>query len=135
VNEILRRAPSTDHYSVETSADSRFIDFDLPAIAAKSSGNEAVAVEAPQPASPEDANSIAAQLGVPLPSMVEGVTLPVNEEGVRAGDNLVEPRESRQETSENKESGKPQGKPKVNTDPDEAPSFGISYSYGRLGPT
>jgi len=152
VNEILRRAPSIDPYSVESSAESQFIDFDLPTIAAKSTETETVAVEAPQPASPEDANSIAAQLGVPLPSMVEGVTLPVNEEGVKAGDNLVEPRESRQEattegkesrkpkgkskeTSENKESGKPQGRPKVNTDPDEEPSFGISYTYGRLGPT
>ena len=136
VNEILSRAPSIDPYSVRSSAESQFIDFDLPTIAAKSTETETVAVEAPQPASPEDANSIAAQLGVPLPSMVEGVTLPVNEEGVKAGDNLVEPRESRQEaTTEGKESRKPQGRPKVNTDPDEAPSFGISYSYGRLGPT
>jgi putative transposase len=152
VNEILRRAPSTDPYSTETAADAQFIDLDLPVVAAESTETEAVSIQAAQPASPEDAISIAAQLGVPLPSMVEGVTLLVNEERVKAGDNLVEPREARQEAtteskesgnpqgkpkeaSEDKESGKPQGKPRVNTDPDEAPSFGISYSYGRRGPT
>lgn len=136
VNEILSGGPRTDPYSAETAADAQFIDFDLPAVAAESTETEAVPGESAQPASPEDANSIAAQLGAPLPSMVVGVTLPVQEEEVKAGDNLVKPRESRQEAAaEGKESGKPQGKPRVNTDPDEAPSFGISYRYGRCGPT
>ncbi len=138
VNEILSGGPRTDPYSAETAADSQFIDFKLPSIATTSTETEAVSAEAAQPASPEDANSIAARLGVPLPSMVEGVTLPVNEEIMTAGDRLPEPEKPspRQGVTEaNGDREQPGEKPKVNTDPDESTSYGISYSYGHRGPT
>jgi hypothetical protein len=138
VNEILSGGPRTDPYSAETAADSQFIDFKLPSIATTSTETEAVSAEAAQPASPEDANSIAARLGVQLPSMVEGVTLPVDEEIMTAGARLPEPEKpsSRQGVATaNGDMEQPGEKAKVSTDPDESASFGISYSYGHRGPT
>jgi hypothetical protein len=70
--------------------------------------------------------------------MIEGVTLPVDEETMNTGAPLSEPRETLQEqraTTENEVTGKPHEKPKVSTDPDESTSYGIAYSYGRNGPT
>lgn len=152
VAEILKRAHRTDIYSDETSAVSQFIDFDLPAIAAKSEETLDAPVEPLHLTSSEDASSIAAQLGVPLPNKVEGVTLPVDEELLKAGDSLLEPKEPTQKESTankdpgesqgkpkvstgNKGSEEPQGKPKVSTDPDESTSYGIAFRYGRRGPT
>ena len=88
---------------------------------------------------PQDAvKDSVAQLGVSLPSMVEGVTLPVNEETMAAGARLPEPKKSspgQGVSAENDEAGQPHQTPKVKTDPDESTSFGISYSYGHRGPT
>jgi hypothetical protein len=87
---------------------------------------------------PPDAADSIAQLRVPLPAMVEGVTLPVDEEIMAAGARLPEPEKPSQglrASKGNKGAGQVQETPKVNTDPDESTAFGISYSYGHRGPT
>jgi hypothetical protein len=79
-----------------------------------------------------------AQLGVPLPSMVEGVSLPVDEQIMTAGACLPEPEKPlrRQNVAAaNDDTEHPGEKAKVSTDPDESTLFGIGYRYGRRGPT
>jgi putative transposase len=131
VNEILRRAKRFDSDSVETSAFSQYIDFDPPAIEAMRLDAADLPAEQEKVAPEGTAENSVAQLGVPLPPMVEGVTLPVNKELMEVGAHLPEQRTSTQ----NEKAKQAHETPKVNTDPDESTSFGISFSYGHHGST
>lgn len=138
VNEILKWGQRSDPDAAETPAFSLFIDFDVPGVELK--GAETVDAPAVPDVGklPGGADGSVAQLGVPLPPMVEGVTLPVDEETMKAGERLPEQKETSREKktgTEDEVSGQPRETPKVNTDPDESASFGIAYSYGRRGPT
>lgn len=138
VNEILRRAQRFDRDSAESPAVSLFIDINLPEIELKSTGITDSSAEQAMETAFDAAGGGIAQLWVPLPPMVEGVTLPVDEEMMAAGARLPEPKKPSQEqraSAEKKEAGQPHETPKVNTEPDESTSFGISYSYGHRGPT
>jgi putative transposase len=137
VNEILRRAQRSDPDSAETSEFSQYIDFDLPVIEVKNLDASELPTEQEMVAPEGIAETSVAQLGVPLPTMVEGVTLPENKEIMEVGAHLPEPKKPlpEQKESTEKEAVRAHKTPKVNTDPDESTSFGISYSYGHHGPT
>jgi hypothetical protein len=69
-----------------------------------------------------------AQSDVPLPPMVEGVTIPGGEENVEAGAKLPEPEKGRQKQNTSKEDSITSNTSKisqVSTEPDEDTSFGI----------
>ncbi len=138
VNEILRRAQRFDSDFVETSAFSQYVDFDLPVIEATSLNAADLPVEQEMVEPESTAENSVAQLGVPLPPMVEGVTLPVNKELMDVGAHLPEPNvpvPEQKTTTEGEKAKQAHETPKVNTDPDESTSFGISFSYGHHGPT
>ncbi len=138
VNEILRRAQRFDSDSVETSAFSQYVDFDLPVIEATSLNAADLPAEQEMVEPESTAENSVAQLGVPLPPMVEGVTLPVNKELMEVGARLPEPNApvpEQRTSTENEKAKHAHETQKVNTDPDESTSFGISYSYGHHGPT
>jgi hypothetical protein len=138
VNEVFRGAQRSDPDSAETSAVSLLIDFDAQGVELQPTETVNSSDEQEVGTSPGAAPGSIAQLGVPLPLMVEGVTLPVDEEIMTAGARLPEPKKPSQEqraSADNKNSGQALETPKVKTDPDESTSFGISYSYGHRGPT
>ncbi len=137
VNEVLRGVQRTDPDSAETSAFSLFVDFDAPGIELQLTETVDSSSEQEVGTPPGAADSIA-QLGVPLPAMVEGVALLVDEEMLTAGARLPEPEKPspRQDVAAaNGDTEQPGEKPKVSTDPDESTSFGIGYRYGHRGPT
>jgi len=138
VNEILRMAQRPDSDSSETSAFSLFIDVDVPGAELKSieTGDSLPAQEVVTP--PSGIRGSVAQFEVSLPPMVEGVMLPVNKETMMAGARLLEPQQSSRQPGKAVENGdkeQPGETSKVNTDPDESTSFGITYSYAYRGPT
>ena len=138
VNEVLRGARRSDPDSAETSALSLFVDFDAPGVELQLTETVNSSTEQEVETPPGAAADSIAQLGVPLPAMVEGVALVVDEEIMTAGDRLAEPEKPSQEqrtSTGNNGVGRAHETPKVNTDPDESTSFGISYSYGHRGPT
>jgi putative transposase len=133
VNEILRSAKRVD--STEASSFSLFIDVDLPAVELKSPESQEIH---PEQAVVEPSSTLEciAQFDGSLPPQVEGVTLPVNDEVKTAGARLSQPQQlSQQQAKERVDATQPPEIPKVNTDPDEATSFGIVFGYGRRGPT
>jgi putative transposase len=138
VNEILRRAKRSDPDPTENYALFLNIDFDAPVIEATSLDAAGLPAEQEMVAPEDIAENGVSQLGVPLPPMVEGVTLPVNKELMEVGARLPEPNApvpEQRTSTENEKAKQAHEKPKVNTDPDESTSFGISYSYGHHGPT
>ncbi len=139
VNEILRRAQRSDPDPAETSAASLFIDFDAqPGVEPRPTETVDSSTEQEVGTPPGARGDSVAQLGVPLPPMVEGVTLPVDEQIMAAGARLPEPEKpSRRQNVAvaNDDTEQQGGKPKVSTDPDESTSFGIGFRYGRHGPT
>lgn len=79
-----------------------------------------------------------ADLNVPLPQMIEGVALPVNDETMEVGNRLLS---SGKEVPEQEVSAENRKKESIievlkgSTDPDESTSFGITRLDGALGPT
>jgi putative transposase len=134
VNEILRSAKRVD--SAEASTFSLFIDVDLPEVELQSPASKEIhseqAMVEPSSSTPE----CIAQFEVSLPPQVEGVTLPVNEEMKTAGARLTQPQKlSQQQAKAKVDATQSPETPKVNTDPDEAASYGIAFDYGHRGPT
>ena len=79
-----------------------------------------------------------AQLNVPLPLMIEGVTLPINDEILIVGDRLPESEKGvgiQKRSSKSKKNEQLVEVPKESTDPDESTSFGITIIQSRRGPT
>lgn len=138
VSEALRKALSSEASTAETPALSLLLDFEGPASGLKVASDQPLPNEQAEEAPPLAVGDGLAQLGVPLPPMVEGVTLPGNVETVEAGAQLPEQETGEQKQKASKKSGSTNQTskiPKVNTDPDDDTSFGIGISYGRRGPT
>jgi len=138
VNEVFKGAQRSDPDSAEAAAFSLIVDFDAPGGEPQPAETLNSSSEQEVETTPDEAAVSIAHLGVPLPAMVEGVALPVDEEIMAAGARLPEPERPAQErrpSTGNRGAEQANKAPKVNTDPDESTSFGISYSYGHRGPT
>lgn len=139
VNEVLKGAQRSDPDTAETAEFSLFVDFDAqPAVEQQHTETVDSSNEQGVGTSHDAAEDSVAQLGIPLPSMVEGVTLSVDEGIMAAGERLPKPEKTsprRDAAAANSDAEQPVEKPKVNTDPEESTSFGIGYRYGRHGPT
>ncbi len=138
VSRMLRGSQPRDADAPMLPIVTQLIDLDASSIALPQAHGPDSPTESVVGTAHAPAGGSVAQVGVPLPPMVEGVRLPVNAEAMTTGARLPEP-----ERTQNKRMAPPgeddarrsNEEPKVNTDPDESTTFGIKVQYGRSGPT
>jgi putative transposase len=138
VSEALRRANSSQADVTETPTISQLINFEGSTTELGELTVRSLPGEQAEKAQTLSVGDGIAQSDVPLPPMVEGVTLPGGEENVEAGARLPEQENGipKQNTSkEDSNTSKTNKTLQVSTDPDEDTSFGIAVGYGRRGPT
>jgi putative transposase len=139
VSEALRRALSPEATTAEASAISLLTDFEGSGPELREEEvNRALPNEQAEETSPLSAGEGIARLDVPLPPLVEGITLPGNEKTGAVGARLPEREQDAQKQKASKKGGstsQTSENPPVNTDPDDDTSYGIAVSYGRSGPT
>lgn len=138
VSEVLLRAQPSKVVAEEMPAVSLLIDLSTPNATRQDATPLASPTSEAESTTPTTSASSVAQIGVPLPPMIEGVKLPVDAELMLAGTRLTEPEDAKGEpetSPEKNDTNQQSEKSRVNTDPDEATTFGIKAHYGRRGPT